>query len=959
MESLQELDDMRVTELRDFLRRHGHNPTEIPRLGGTPGPPRKPDLLRAAKEIWHAAHPDPSPPRAPVLPVVQSDPSPPRLPSSHSPSNPFQQQSARSPSTATLRRRLSVAPAPPASSAPPSRPMPIPSHPPVPTSSSSIPIHPPANPPTNNPPRERRRSHVAINPAFSHLFTPDLPRPPAATPAAPVRLSGAADALRPQSRRATLGPDGVPARPRIFSDADARRVPDDSAPPPPAQPPSSSSARASIPRARESNVPSLPTRQPDSAVPASSSAFPPRRASTAQEQRVPRPSRRATRDDTISRGSIASPSSPPAPQRRLLLDLDGYDAEDDPEFEVGEHELREADDLDSDDSFDITDEFIVIPEPQPGTGTYVHSPEQSLTPGLRPRPDPSPRVSDAGDSDAGSTVETDDEIQPDEFADWSRDELVQWLSKHSVSFSRRAGITELASRARGHALFLETKQSDRLDGRGREEEEVIPVTASAARKRKIVAPVADEDVVMEDVEEVEIVEVRPARPRASGSKSTERRSKWMDRRMTQNGRYTHRAAFGVLTATVLIFVMVALSSLYHSANLPYCDTSSSVSSKTGKFPLQSQSASTELLPFWRDELFVGGQRYSSIEMGFVRTMCNFPTADSRFRLCVNVRKGDVEGTVCRPCPKNGICKDGLLECQSGYLDVGGRCAEDQAFSLYADTLASDAAELLASIAGQAACGEDIPTELSARDLKNSLRLAEESRPANSGTFLRRRMEYNPETFNAAVDRALTRLTEEEHFKVELSAESGMFRSSEARMSLKCRLIVIMWANVRSIVMSVAVLVYALYCKLKANRARRYHDTIEKYYQDTLELLRNHKIDFENQNEPHAFVKDVVLRAEIVGEANQPNMAIWKDVEKKVKADARVLQASRKVDGMPSYTYEWAGRRRSSGLFDSASRRGSFGSRASLDSMDFHSDDNVPSAASPWAPMLGRFGLRRN
>lgn len=52
MESREEIQEMRVVELRDFLRRHDIQIKNLARSDGTPGPPRKSELLAAALEVW-------------------------------------------------------------------------------------------------------------------------------------------------------------------------------------------------------------------------------------------------------------------------------------------------------------------------------------------------------------------------------------------------------------------------------------------------------------------------------------------------------------------------------------------------------------------------------------------------------------------------------------------------------------------------------------------------------------------------------------------------------------------------------------------------------------------------------------------------------------------------------------------------------------------------------------------
>lgn len=118
MESREEIQEMRVHDLRDFLKRHGRVPTTVTRLDGTPGPPRKADLLRAALEVEKASREG--------VALLESHPS--LEPYARSPEqqaqvpNPF--QSARSPpqpsrrSMGSARRASVTVPPAPAQTAP-------------------------------------------------------------------------------------------------------------------------------------------------------------------------------------------------------------------------------------------------------------------------------------------------------------------------------------------------------------------------------------------------------------------------------------------------------------------------------------------------------------------------------------------------------------------------------------------------------------------------------------------------------------------------------------------------------------------------------------------------------------------------------------------------------------------------------------------------------------------------
>lgn len=295
-----------------------------------------------------------------------------------------------------------------------------------------------------------------------------------------------------------------------------------------------------------------------------------------------------------------------------------------------------------------------------------------------------------------------------------------------------------------------------------------------------------------------------------------------------------------------------------------------------------------------------------------------------------------DGRECQPCPPHGSCTDGELICDESYIRVDSRCIEDQEVSIYAEHLAGRAAVLLATLAGQAQCGEDVRPFLYANEIRQALapprpeNNEDEGRekPSRRRRSRGRRGKYDPAKYDLAIARALPLLCDGDLYNVSCS-ETGYFSANTALIPFGCRLRRFVWNNLQ--VFAGLFLIFSLYSYIRRRRNRHlvYRERVESAYKLARQALLDQKHAYDCGDEANAFVVDTQLRDEILGRASSETVRLWVDVEKELKRDTRVLRSGpRTVDGSPCYIWEWRGRM---SLGGGSARRSSFGSRGSVGS----------------------------
>lgn len=499
-------------------------------------------------------------------------------------------------------------------------------------------------------------------------------------------------------------------------------------------------------------------------------------------------------------------------------------------------------------------------------------------------------------SDAGSTLEFDDEHSHPSFVDMRITQLQEWLREHGVSYPPRSRKVELVSIARAHALYMETASTDINDVNTvtvpeprlnyRTSERKGKSTSSLARRRRTITSPLDDDDDDEDKPQVH--------KRHSRKTKTRRRS--IGERITGSiSRINGRIVLLLMSLVLVAALVVSIGNAYRAATRPYCDTDV-----------------TEPI--------------------------------------------EVDGIACRLCPKNGRCISGNVTCDQSYTLFDNACVEDQDVSRYADDIAKRVYTALSKLAGDAQCGSGGPSTLTESELKKAFapNLSFEGRDDAQVSYRTRRQRFDPEKYEAAFDKALQQLQNDPvrfniHFEGDKSVGDIVYQSNEPIFSFKCQLSRLLWRNWKIVTAFVTVVTLYFYISYQRNRKRKHQEYIMQVYNEACGSLLHQKEQYGRGEEENGFVIDIQLRDELLGRATPETSKIWAEVEDHLQHDTRVHRSGPRIlDGTPCYVWEWKGR-----LSLGGSRRSSLGSRASYAS-SFSSQENLAALNTMGSPQQASF-----
>jgi hypothetical protein len=273
-----------------------------------------------------------------------------------------------------------------------------------------------------------------------------------------------------------------------------------------------------------------------------------------------------------------------------------------------------------------------------------------------------------------------------------------------------------------------------------------------------------------------------------------------------------------------------------------------------------------------------------------------------------------DGRECQPCPVQGSCVGGHLQCNPGYRRVNNRCPEDQEVSLYAEHLASRAGAILRELAGRAECGEKVPIQLTYVELRDALapRDQKDSQAATvdkANSYNRRRVRscdrFDETKFMPAFSKAIVLLHGSDAYGVVQSTDG--YRATQAQLPLSCaarRLVLRNWRYVCGILAAATVWIYvSIRRRIQAAERQR----IASICDTARQLLLEQSTAYRDELASIPFIIDTQLRDEIVGHSRHA-IQLWKVAEKLLARDTRVQKTGPvTVNGHPCYHWEWRGR----------------------------------------------------
>eukprot|EP00178_Gracilaria_changii_P012884 TRINITY_DN362_c0_g1_i4.p2 TRINITY_DN362_c0_g1~~TRINITY_DN362_c0_g1_i4.p2 ORF type:complete len:550 (-),score=94.10 TRINITY_DN362_c0_g1_i4:1473-3122(-) len=508
MESRQEIEQMRVVELREFLRRHDVSIKNVARSDGTPGPPRKPELLKAALDVWEDYN------------FAQSQ-------TPEQPSNPF--QSRRSPASLQRARRSSTAQQQDMNQTPrTSSRAPRPSADRV-SGAEDEPREPTADAALNA--RQRRRSSSWVDPSLLAQL-----RAPSQTNAKEKSNS------RPSSRARSSSVAGAAQRKRETLDSDEIRK--ESAP---------SVARGAT--RSESTHPETPstvhrrTRQRNTSTAAST------------------PSVRAPLLLDIDENYVSDQDPDYEADDEPVDDEDDSDAneqEHDKPAQVVDltrdstsRQQRQAL-RDSDDGIQPFHNY----ESSRGKEEVV---EEDI-----PFDSDAYESDRAHHSDRGSVLDTEDDEQLVDFSKWSTRDIRDWLRAHNVPFTSFASKEELIGLVRAKILQMETiEEEDPVPNVQTHSARLSrkPEESNLARRRGISIP----SVVDEDDEVIFVQQQIRRKSNRKNPKGIDSKEYTKNASRRNNRRLLAVSLLLICLPALVILWVYAIQSLLMSSTIPFCD----------------------------------------------------------------------------------------------------------------------------------------------------------------------------------------------------------------------------------------------------------------------------------------------------------------------------------------------------------------------------------------------------
>ncbi|KAI0560296.1 hypothetical protein FGB62_117g026 [Gracilaria domingensis] len=513
---------MRVVELREFLRRHQVSVRNVARNDGTPGPPRKSDLLAAALDVWKM-HTSTQPDTA----ILQ-------------PTNPFQKRRS-SPASLQRPRRSSVAAEQPE--------MPQTTSSALRASDSQPPSHPADAPSSTS--RARRRSSSWVDPSLlAQLQAPSLSNQTNKTPAERNLVqSGRRDDERTRTASRTApAPRSGPVLERVQT---AFETPDDDG---------------------------------DDAVKLDSASFarPTSRRSVSTRLETPSTAQRRTRQSDVA----PAPTRRTARERKLLDIEENYLSDEDPDYEADGEPAEYEDDSEASDyehshSADVID--LTYTTSQSNQQQAIHTVDDEIQPVQREGmhrvykdagEEDIPFDSDAYESDRvhhsdrGSVIDTEDEEQLVDFTQWRSKDLRDWLRAHNIQFPNLASKEELVGLVRARVLQMETMDEDQLPPvKQKSAHEPRKQEQQKLRSRRgITVPRVGDD----DDEVIFVQEQSSRKSQAKIARSTESKNV-----RTVNGRRAQAlTSFFVMSALLIVLWAFALHNIFLSARIPFCHNQS-------------------------------------------------------------------------------------------------------------------------------------------------------------------------------------------------------------------------------------------------------------------------------------------------------------------------------------------------------------------------------------------------
>ncbi|CAD6342877.1 unnamed protein product [Miscanthus lutarioriparius] len=253
---------------------------------------------------------------------------------------------------------------------------------------------------------------------------------------------------------------------------------------------------------------------------------------------------------------------------------------------------------------------------------------------------------------------------------------------------------------------------------------------------------------------------------------------------------------------------------------------------------------------------------------------------------------------CQPCPLNGRCVHGELECVQGFKRQGKACIEDGLLSQTANKISELLQLRICNQHARALCGQPAEILFQEHDVSNAIDELLSKIPAG--------------LTEDGIQLVKTRVLESSRGFFDTTFTSNkvkVFKCPELvvelHMPLACR--VRQWISRNTISVATFCILFAalLWIPWIIYRRRALSNRAEQIYEQVCEILEDNAINakIDNSNcEP--WVVTSWLRDHLLVPRERKNAFLWKKVEELILEDSRIDQYPKVIKGESKVVYEW-------------------------------------------------------
>ncbi|KAM0854381.1 hypothetical protein ACQ4PT_050461 [Festuca glaucescens] len=265
-------------------------------------------------------------------------------------------------------------------------------------------------------------------------------------------------------------------------------------------------------------------------------------------------------------------------------------------------------------------------------------------------------------------------------------------------------------------------------------------------------------------------------------------------------------------------------------------------------------------------------------------------------LCLAVLCGCADS--CEPCPENGRCVDGKLECVRGFKKYGNRCVEDGLLTRTANKIAELLQRRVCDEHAQALCGQPGKISFKQLDISNMADELLSNDPAH----------LTADGIQVVKDRVL----QSAHGFFETTStddEAEAFKCpdlvAELHRPLDCQ--VRQWIARNVVFVATFSILFAALLRIlwSVYKRQALSKRAEKIYEQVCEILEETAINAKIGNsECEPWVVTSWLRDHLLVTRERRNALLWKKVEELILEDSRIDQYPKVIKGESKVVLEW-------------------------------------------------------